>query len=91
MLVVLKLIGTSCSCYNNNCKTKVLLISLFIYDYLDTVFILFYRTVVNIIFIILNFNEHFKLIELNPNLNPVKSFIAHCYSDSSVYYQEIII
>ena len=37
-------------------------------------------------FIIINSYEHFKFIELNPQLNIVESFITHCSSDSSMSY-----
>ena len=34
--------------------------------------------------IIINSYEHFKPIELNPQLNPENSFRTHCHSKSSV-------
>ena len=45
---------------------------------------LFSRTVFNVIFIILNSSEYFKLIELSTQPNPVKSSITHCSSEYSV-------
>ena len=38
-------------------------------------------------FVILNSYEHFRRIEPDPQLNPVKSFRTHCYFYCSIYYQ----
>ena len=48
---------------------------------------LYYITVFNVIFIILNSYKNFKLIESSHQLNPVDSLRAHCYLDSSVFCQ----
>ena len=42
-------------------------------------------------FIILNSYEHFKLVKLNTQLNPVEEFRTKFSSDSSVSYHLIIL
>ena len=94
MVVMLQLLGNSCSCYNNNCITKFLSpdLNFSIYKwFLDIVFTIFYRTVFNVLFIILNSNKYFKIIDSNPQLNIVESFRTLCSLDSSVSYHIQII
>ena len=45
---------------------------------------LFYRKVFNVLFIILNSYEYFKIIESSTRLNSVDSFKTYCSLDSSV-------
>ena len=55
--------------------------------YLYMVFLkLFSRTVLNVLYIIRNSQENFKLIEYSPQINPVEELITYCYSDSSISY-----
>ena len=78
LVVVLQLLGNSCSCYNINCITKLWApaLNLSIYTWFSWhCFSLFSRTIFNVIF------------ELNPQLNLVESFRTHISSDSSVSCQ----
>ena len=82
-MVVLQLLGTSFSCYNNNCINKLWYpsISFYIYIWFYWHFLHFLRIILrkvfNFIFIIINPYEHFKLIDSNHQLNPFKSFRTH--------------
>ena len=40
-----------------------------------------------LIFVVLNLNEHFKLVDSGPQLNLLELFRKKCSSDSIVYYQ----
>ena len=67
LLLVLQLLGTSCSFYNNNCITNLWAPDfLFMHDFLCTVLyvlITILRTVSNVLFIIINSYKHFKVIK----------------------------
>ena len=93
LLVVLKLLGNPCSCYNNNCITKLWApaITFSIYTwFLDTFSHYFieqcqcYFNHSKLKFIIPNLYEHFKVIDLNSQLNSFESFITHYSLDSYV-------
>ena len=90
--MVLQLLVTSCSCYNNNCIPTFLAhdITFSVYKWFSWHCSLYSHkilsTVFNVILIIINSYEHFKLIESNTQLNPFESFRTHCSSDSYVSY-----
>ena len=101
MLVVLQLIGFSCSCYNNNCKTKLLdpdinfsIYTWFYWNCFHTVLYDIFQCYFHhykIKFIIVNSYKNFKCIDSNHQLNTVKSFITYFSSDSFVSYQLALI
>ena len=94
--MVLKLLGNSCSCYNNNCINKMWAPALTFYIYTWFYWHCFHTVLYNsskcsfpcskLKFSIINSYEHFKLIYSNPRLNTVELVITHCSSYSYVSY-----
>ena len=88
---MIKLLGTSCLCYNNNCITKLWApgLNLFIHTwFIDTAFYNSFQYSPyhsKLKYVVLNSYENFKLTESTTQINPVESFRTHRSSESSGY------
>ena len=86
-MVVLQLLGTSCSCCNNHFITKLCASAITFYIYKWFSWLCFKEQFQRLLrhyktkFIIINSCENFKLIGLIPQLNPVESFRTHIPND----------